>query len=357
MTIEEKNFLDGFVESKDRTISDYNKVNSIFMSFLKENPPQEEWVPLSLKLIMYLRPETLCVAFNWFSDLDSQIKTFASIADSFSPEIKFALWSSELAYCANNKIIEKNTIRDIILHLDEAIRHTEDQKELISVFRKQCLGAIDSSSSLPNFFLIETNINEFHSFTLFVLSSIDDSSKMTEKQIMSGTMFENWFKYGVFSKETPSDIATSVISVLGQISSSYMLLTQRNVKLDRQCASQEFRIETLQTSCDVLTNRNNALSSLNEKLIADNEELKTTIKKLEDEKAGLEQMIEVIKSGNVQKNMTQNNKLADKLAVYYSDCKEAMNVEMSTEVGEILRDTLTDVFKILKDSGIPLEKG
>lgn len=51
----------------------------------------------------------------------------------------------------------------------------------------------------------------------------------------------------------------------------------------------------------------------------------------------------------------QLNAIASKLKTEYSEFKDALDLEMTVEIGEILRDQLMRVFKILSKAGIDIE--
>ena len=51
----------------------------------------------------------------------------------------------------------------------------------------------------------------------------------------------------------------------------------------------------------------------------------------------------------------QLNAIASKLKTEYSEFKDALDLDMTAEIGEILRDQLMRVFKILSKAGIDIE--
>ena len=51
----------------------------------------------------------------------------------------------------------------------------------------------------------------------------------------------------------------------------------------------------------------------------------------------------------------QLNAIASKLKTEYREFKDALDLEMTVEIGEILRDQLMRVFKILSKAGIDIE--
>ena len=79
-------------------------------------------------------------------------------------------------------------------------------------------------------------------------------------------------------------------------------------------------------------------------------------KELQEEITRLQSVISVYSVDKQSSMDSQLNAIASKLKHEYSEFKDAMDMEMTVEIGEILRDQLNRVFKALIKAGIDVEK-
>jgi chromosome segregation ATPase len=102
--------------------------------------------------------------------------------------------------------------------------------------------------------------------------------------------------------------------------------------------------ETISTLQNQLTETETELTSIKSQaaeLLTENEKLKAVISVYSEDK---------------QSSMDgQLNAIASKLKTEYNEFKDALDLEMTAEIGEILRDQLMRVFKILSKAGIGIE--
>lgn len=84
-------------------------------------------------------------------------------------------------------------------------------------------------------------------------------------------------------------------------------------------------------------------------------EQKENIVELKAEIERLKAVISVYSEDKQSSMDGQLNAIASKLKSQYSELKDALDMEMTVEIGEILRDNLLQVFKILSKAGIDIE--
>lgn len=100
------------------------------------------------------------------------------------------------------------------------------------------------------------------------------------------------------------------------------------------------------------------ISQLQERLTTKEAELtshKTQMEELSSEIERLKTVISVYSEDKQSSMDGQLNAIASKLKTEYSEFKDALDLEMTAEIGEILRDQLMLVFKILSKAGIDIE--
>ena len=74
--------------------------------------------------------------------------------------------------------------------------------------------------------------------------------------------------------------------------------------------------------------------------------------RMEDGKASGVEMVEILRRDKDKQSDETVKRIASRLRTYYMDYKGALSLEMSTDLGENMRDQLGEVFKILQDAGI-----
>ena len=84
------------------------------------------------------------------------------------------------------------------------------------------------------------------------------------------------------------------------------------------------------------------------------ENLSATLAEKEAEIEDRKRLADIISLDNTKQSEEVLRRLSGELASYYGAFVEAGDTEMTVEVGEILRDQLSDIYKILKKNGITL---
>lgn len=80
--------------------------------------------------------------------------------------------------------------------------------------------------------------------------------------------------------------------------------------------------------------------------------LETAVQKHRDEAEKALEMVEILRRDKDKQSDETVKRIASRLRTYYMDYKDAISLEMSTDLGENMRDQLGEVFKILQDAGI-----
>ena len=74
------------------------------------------------------------------------------------------------------------------------------------------------------------------------------------------------------------------------------------------------------------------------------------------EMEAMNEMFEIKLQSQKLESQHKLNRMGIELSTYYADCMEAKDVPMTVELGEVLRDNLMDVFRILSENGIEMDK-
>ena len=80
--------------------------------------------------------------------------------------------------------------------------------------------------------------------------------------------------------------------------------------------------------------------------------LETAVQQHRDETEKALEMVEILRRDKDKQSDETVKRIASRLRTYYMDYKDALSLEMSTDLGENMRDQLGEVFKILQDAGI-----
>ena len=149
------------------------------------------------------------------------------------------------------------------------------------------------------------------------------------------------------------------------------LLETKNKLTDSNNLIEDLKIKNTKTY-ELLTEAENRASSLSTKLTNANiqiDKLNNQIKEIQDEKTKLQgeiinlkneitdshNMNEVITSVQTKRIDTTLNRISSQLKVEYEEFKEANSVEMSKELGEVLKEIIKSIFDKLSKAGIKME--
>ena len=81
----------------------------------------------------------------------------------------------------------------------------------------------------------------------------------------------------------------------------------------------------------------------------------TEIKNLENQIESLEKMIDALTGNNSKQVTILANKIKSGLQIEYTDFQDALEIPMTIELGENLREQLKNIFRVLKKLGIEFE--
>lgn len=135
-------------------------------------------------------------------------------------------------------------------------------------------------------------------------------------------------------QEEKQNLSNQLSSCQGELQRCQRRLSQKSLTLKD---TEQKLAETIQS--DVLK----------DKQIAN---LETAVQKHRDEAEKALEMVEILRRDKDKQSDETVKRIASRLRTYYMDYKDAISLEMSTDLGENMRDQLGEVFKILQDAGI-----
>lgn len=306
------------------------------------------------------------------------------------------------AYTKNEK---SNGFKMCLSLLAYELNYCQDNSEIIGMLIKGCVGKYkkkDGSISKDNVKIIEKyfvltlsapakllNLNTLtikpaiiHEFCRYIIESCSAiSGKKSAKQIEAvvdwlGTALtqpakdnQNEIKTTVESSltetinpssngATASDNSGSLLGMVAQLKDLSALLFYRaeeSVKEER--VNQLLKAENKETVAKLKV-AENTVAELQNQLVDAESKLDIQSKQIAEYISEIERLKTVISvySEDKQSSMDgQLNAIASKLKTEYSEFKDALELDMTAEIGEILRDQLMRVFKILSKAGIDIE--
>ena len=174
-----------------------------------------------------------------------------------------------------------------------------------------------------------------------ITSSPSSSEKNDSLNIERFNELENSIKEKNTELEKKEDI---IINLSRQIE-EYKNISEKNlsraITSEKKCASLTDEIEKINKEKEEL---NNLISSMRESI--------SLLKKEIEERKNMNDVISSVESKKSDETM---KKIASKLKIEYDEFKEAQAVEMSVELGEVLKDIISNIFDKLNKSGIKVE--
>lgn len=294
-----------------------------------------------------------------------------------------SLLAYELNYCPDNTEIIGMLIKGCVATYKK--KDGSISKDNTKIIEKYFVLVLNPQNKLPNWNTITIKpaiINEFCNYIITACSTITGSKSVDKvKKAVA------WLKSA--SPSATGDIspkeATTVVSNASEkrpevtsnpnqqkntaaIGSLFGMAAQLR-DLSAQLYSFAEETEKAKRATAVLMAENNetvtklktaedTISQLQEQLIAKETELtgqKSQVAELSSEIERLKTVISVYSEDKQSSMDGQLNAIASKLKTEYSEFKDALDLEMTAEIGEILRDQLMRVFKILSKAGIDIE--
>ena len=293
-----------------------------------------------------------------------------------------SLLAYELNYCPDNTEIIGMLIKGCVATYKK--KDGSISKDNAKIIEKYFVLVLKPEINLPDWNTITVNsaiINDFCNYIIGTCSTITGSKSAENiKKIVA------WLKSALPSATSDvsakaSDSTSSNTSenkpettnaqnqqknpVVGSLFG--MAAQLRNLSLQLYSCAEETEKAKRETAALMAENKETAaklrtaedtILQLQEHVTAKEEELTAQISQVAELSSEIDKLKTVISvySEDKQSSMDgQLNAIASKLKTEYSEFKDALDLEMTAEIGEILRDQLMRVFKILAKAGIDIE--
>lgn len=175
-------------------------------------------------------------------------------------------------------------------------------------------------------------------------TTTEDGHNNTESTAVSAS-YESADIQALFKVAKHLEVCSQQVRIFATI---YRKLTSDNEKLETQYQEQQKKTKEVYAELTETRSELEELSLTLQKAEAENKELHEEISRL--------QSVISVYSADKQSSMdSQLNAIASKLKHEYNEFMDAMDMEMTVEIGEILRDQLYRVFRALIKAGIDVE--
>lgn len=245
-----------------------------------------------------------------------------------------------LTLSTQNKLLDLNTltIKPVIIHefckyiIDTCAtitgKKTEKQVAFVSEWLKSALSKPEEE--------ISKNLNEV------TTSSTEASEKSSSTQINTCNASSNDSLFGMVAQL--KDLSARLFSRAEE--------SEKEKKANQLLKSaHKENIGKLKTAEDTISELQNQLIEAEAKIDAQSKQIAESIAEIER----LKTVISVYSEDKQSSMDGQLNAIASKLKTEYSEFKDALDLDMTADIGEILRDQLMRVFKILSKAGIDIE--
>lgn len=245
-----------------------------------------------------------------------------------------------LTLSTQNKLLDLNTltIKPVIIHefckyiIDTCAtitgKKTEKQVAFVSEWLKSALPKPEEE--------ISKNLNEV------TTSSTEASEKSSSTQINTCNTSSNDSLFGMVAQL--KDLSARLFSRAEE--------SEKEKKANQLLKSaHKENIGKLKTAEDTISELQNQLIEAEAKIDAQSKQIAESIAEIER----LKTVISVYSEDKQSSMDGQLNAIASKLKTEYSEFKDALDLDMTADIGEILRDQLMRVFKILSKAGIDIE--
>lgn len=249
---------------------------------------------------------------------------------------------------------QQSQILDLMIGLIE--KAEKENIEYRYVIKDFFVDSFTEKQIFPKWEKIKCSGNTKKQFTLAILYSIEKEAEDKYKNII------NWANEGLKSAEMQlhkemleAKIPHSRIDELQNILDHYK-------RVEKQVRNDVYEIDKLEKKAESLQNEILRFQGERSELIRQIENLKAMLKGLEKKLDKAEQIISEHKVLNdtfskVKKHDEEAllNDIAYEISAEYKDFKESQNDDMDIVLGEIYREKLKNIFKILKRKGIKME--
>ena len=288
----------------------------------------------------------------------------------------------ELNYCPDNAEIIGMLIKGCVATYKK--KDGSISKDNAKIVEKYFIAALNLQAKLPGWDTITINpfiVKEFCNYIVNVSSAFtDDKSKEKVKKIVT------WMKSvvaatteTVSTKEADTKLPSSSVPTsdvtnshsqqnnaagkslfataaqLKELTSQVYSFAEESEKSKRTIATlladKAEKVAQLKTAEGTITDLRELVAAKEADLTAQ----KLQLTELSSEVEKLKAVISVYSEDKQSSMDGQLNAIASKLKTEYSEFKDALDLDMTAEIGEILRDQLMRVFKILSKAGIDIE--
>lgn len=249
------------------------------------------------------------------------------------------------------------------------------------VIDKYFLSVIRENTQLPSFESLELSNDDIKRFTdlfLFILQSIKASKKISEKKIknvlewLAATNVNQ--SVSVDSKDNTSSTmpkqADNKNAEIKPLSSyefenlckrvlltldCYKALEKESALLNARITTLEKELETKKTQLENLKTKTNESEKALTEQINRNNSLLEELNEVKTEKNKLQGIVDIYSEDKESSQTEQLNAIASKLKAEYRDFQDALEMEMTVELGENIKEQVIQIFKILAKAGIDVE--
>ena len=377
----------------------------LWLQFIKEDGPGEEAFQLLVDGFSFAGMEPFVEYLRTSENVQKTVITFmhsTSFCKNSAVAFKCAL--NLLACLIRDIEMEYAACAVIMRELPRLALTKEKQiiKDIGKMFSRNLFSVIYAKSKLPSLNSYGLNDKDRDSFVVVISQGLEDSKslQLNEKEIMGARLVSAWVQNGAEEQEESAkeEIHTPVPTAISPIKQekpveviqteegrdwSETYRTGLNYLKD---AFEKMQSEMILYRAEIkrLSTELESLRDEYQKSISENDNLKEVLKDreselaeknkaaevLEDEVSWLRdeldrkrreindriQMNQIVQMDSERQSDQQLKRLGSELSTYYQDIKESEKNPMSTELGEILRDQILDVFKVLIRNGIRVDQ-
>ncbi len=248
------------------------------------------------------------------------------------------------------------------------------------IIDKYFVSAIKENTVLPALIEMELSKDDLRKFTdifVFVVSSIKPGKNSSERKIKHVL---NWLTVSdnkqsehsgnevssaqIMTAKTTNDNGTKPLKTediknlcerLLMSVEHYEGLEKGTASLNKKISALEKDVEVKKAQIETLENRIKEIEKELAEQISRNNLLEKELNETKTEAVKLQGVIDVYSEDKQSSQTEQLNAIASKLKAEYRDFKDALEMEMTVELGENIKDQVIQIFKILAKAGIDVE--
>ena len=382
-----------------------------WLQYIREEGPGEEVFRLMIEGFPFCGMEPFAEYLRMSEDIQKTVISFLhSSAFGKNAAVSFKCGLNLLACLLRDMEMEFSTCAVIMRDLPRLAFTKEKQpiKDIGKIFARQMFCVIYAKDRLPSLNNYGLNDRDRNNLVLVIRSGLEQcqGSQMDEKERMGAKLVASWLDNVDETHEQPS--VQSHTQIPKADSFSVAPVSVRQIIPAENCAAMEEDagwiglynggMQYLKEAYDRMQQEILKLSSINKGFAVEREKLQSELQKkseqseylkkeLEDReerlfvkgkeaellqaeisrmKEALDQktaelndrieMSQIVRMDSERQSDQQLKRLGSELSTFFQDIKESENVPMSVELGEILRDQIMDVFRVLMKHGIRIDQ-